>query len=87
METILYFALSDSVEVTDEADDEGGEEDEECRGPSARSGSGSHLESASRILLSERRGNRIMHVQRRTIVRFGPNFSGAIPACPSPNER
>ena len=51
----MYFALSDSVEVTDEAEDEGGEEDEECRGPRARSGSGSHLESASRILLSANR--------------------------------
>ena len=49
----MYFALSDSVEVTDDEEDDGGDDDDECRGPSAKSGSGSHLESARSILLSE----------------------------------
>lgn len=51
----MYFALSDSVEVTDDEEDDGGDDDDDCRGPSAKSGSGSHLESARSILLSERR--------------------------------
>ena len=50
----MYFALSDSVEVTDDEEDDGGDDDDECRGPSAKSGSGSHLESARSILLSEK---------------------------------
>ena len=84
---ILYFALSDSVEVTDEAEDEGGEEDEECRGPSARSGSGSHLESASRILLSEsRRETYHKALNDKRLFVSARNFRISLP-CPKTNKK